>query len=188
MEKIDNISEIINGCLRQNRKSQEQLFKLYYGKMLAVSMRYTNDNDTSQEIVQTSFIKVFDKLSSFDNKGSFEGWIKRIVINTAIDFIRKSKKDPFLSENDYDFKDEIIHPMEEKEQLEILDIKAEIILEAMQKLSPAYRTVFNLYVLEDFSHKEIAEKLGISEGSSKSNLSKARANIQKLIESKLIKL
>jgi RNA polymerase sigma factor (sigma-70 family) len=188
MVNRENVNELINGCLQNNRKFQEQLFKLYYGKMLAVCMQYTNDRDTAQEIVQDSFIKIFEKLNLFDNKGSLEGWIRRIVVNTAIDRIRKSKKDPFLIDNDNDYMLGGVNPMEELEDLKLSEEKSEIILEAIQKLSPAYRTVFNLYVIEEFSHKEIAEKLGISEGTSKSNLSKARVNIHKLIEDKIIRL
>jgi RNA polymerase sigma-70 factor (ECF subfamily) len=184
VENKEKIKEIVSGCLRNDRKSQEQIFKLFYGKMLGVCMRYTNDRDTAQEIVQDSFIKVFEKLKSFDNSGSFEGWIKRVVVNTAIDYIRKSKKDPFLTDNDNDFRLGGVDPTIESEELELKDEKAEIIMEAIQKLSPGYRAVFNLYVIDDYSHKEIAETLGISEGTSKSNLSKARVNIQKMVESK----
>ena len=184
MENKEKIKEIVIGCLRNDRKSQEQIFKLFYGKMLGVCMRYTNDRDTAQEIVQDSFIKVFEKLKLFDNSGSFEGWIKRVVVNTAIDHIRKSKKNPFLTDNDNDFRLGGVDPTIESEELELKDEKAEIIMEAIQKLSPAYRAVFNLYVIDDYSHKEIAETLGISEGTSKSNLSKARVNIQKMVESK----
>lgn len=188
MVNKESINELINGCLQNNRKFQEQLFKLYYGKMLVVSMQYTKDRDTAQEIVQDSFIKIFEKLNLFDNKGSLEGWIRRIVVNTAIDRIRKSKKDPFLIDNDNDYMLGGANPMEELEDLRLSEEKSEIILEAIQQLSPAYRTVFNLYVIEEFSHKEIAEKLGISEGTSKSNLSKARLNIHKLIEDKIVRL
>ena len=188
MVNKENLNELINGCLQNNRKFQEQLFKLYYGKMLVVSMQYTKDRDTAQEIVQDSFIKIFEKLNLFDNKGSLEGWIRRIVVNTAIDRIRKSKKDPFLVDNDNDYMLGGTNPMEELEDLRLSEEKSEIILEAIQQLSPAYRTVFNLYVIEDFTHKEIAEKLGISEGTSKSNLSKARVNIHKLIEDKIVRL
>lgn len=188
MENKEKIKECINGCLRNERKSQEQLFKLFYGKMLGVCMRYTNDRDTAQEIVQDGFIKVFEKLHLFEQTGSFEGWIKRVVVNTAIDHIRKSKKDPFLIDNDNDYKLGGVDPTIESEELELTDVKAEIIMAAIQQLSPSYRAVFNLYVMDDYSHKQIAEALGISEGTSKSNLSKARYNIQKMVESKFLKL
>ncbi|TNF49569.1 MAG: RNA polymerase sigma factor [Bacteroidetes bacterium] len=156
--------------------------------MLVVCMRYMNDRDTAQEVLQEGFIKVFEKLGAFDYKGSFEGWIRRIIANTAIDSIRKSKKDPYLTDNDNDFKLGAEDEIEMREELEITDIKAEIAMEAIQKLSPAYRAVFNLYVLEEYSHKEIAEILGISEGTSKSNLAKAKMNLQKMLSDKFMNI
>lgn len=150
-------------------------------------MRYISDRDSAQEVVQESFIKIFDKLASFDRKGSLEGWIRRIVVNTAIDSIRKSKKEPYRTDDDNDFKMGAINPMEEQEDIDLFHLKAEIAMEAIQDLSPAYRAVFNLYVIENYSHKEIAEKLNISEGTSKSNLAKAKMNLMKLVTSKLDK-
>jgi RNA polymerase sigma factor (sigma-70 family) len=188
VENKEQLKAIIEGCLQNNRRSQEELFKLFYGKMLSVCMRYINDRDTAQEVLQEGFIKIFEKLGAFDYKGSFEGWIRRIIANTAIDAIRKSKKDPYLSDNDNDFKLGAEDTMVEKENLEILDLKAEVAMEAIQQLSPAYRAVFNLYVLEDYSHKEISEMLGISEGTSKSNLSKARLNLQKILNEKFMNI
>jgi RNA polymerase sigma-70 factor (ECF subfamily) len=110
--------------------------------------------------------------------------VRRIIVNTAIDSIRKSKKNPFLSDQDTDFKQEAVDEMVEKEVLELKTLKAEVALEAISKLSPAYRTVFNLFVLEDFSHREIAEMLGINEGTSKSNLAKAKMNLQRILTEK----
>lgn len=188
MENKEQLKAIIEGCLRNNRRSQEELFKLFYGKMLSVCMRYTNDRDTAQEVLQEGFIKIFEKLGAFDYKGSFEGWIRRIIANTAIDAIRRSKKDPYLSDNDNDFKLGAEDTMVERENLETMDLKAEVAMEAIQQLSPAYRTVFSLYVLEDYSHKEISEMLGISEGTSKSNLAKARMNLQKILSEKFMNI
>jgi RNA polymerase sigma factor (sigma-70 family) len=179
--------ELIDGCIGHKRTAQEKFFKLYYGKMMGVCMRYISDRDSAQEVVQESFIKIFDKLASFDKKGSLEGWIRRIVVNTAIDSIRKSKKDPFRTDDDNDFKMGAVNPMEEQEDIDLFHLKAEIAMEAIQDLSPAYRAVFNLYVIENYSHKEIAEKLNISEGTSKSNLAKAKMNLMKLVTSKLDK-
>ena len=178
---------IIKGCIQNERKAQEKLFAMFYGKMLSVCLRYTIDHDSAQEILQDGFIKVFEKIESFDFKGSFEGWLRRIIANTAIDSIRKNKKKPVLFENDTDFVSEIINPMEEAEIESFKTLKAEIAMEAINKLSPGYRTVFNLYVLEEYTHKEIAEILGISEGTSKSNLAKAKQNLQRIIEMKLVK-
>ncbi len=184
MEKKDHLKEIVEGCLKGERRSQEALFKQFYGKMFAVCLRYISDRDTAQEVLQEGFIKVFDKLEHFDFKGSFDGWIRRIIANTAIDTIRKNKRSPFLSEKDTDFKQDAVDEMVEKEVFDTINLKAEVALEAVSKLSPAYRTVFNLYVMEDYSHKEIADILGINEGTSKSNLAKAKMNLQRILKDK----
>jgi RNA polymerase sigma factor (sigma-70 family) len=184
LENKNHLIEIVEGCLRGERRSQEALFKAFYGKMMAVCQRYISDRDTAQEVLQVGFIKVFDKLGVFDFKGSLEGWIRRIIANTAIDAIRKGKRNPFLSDQDNDFKQEAVNELEEKEKFQLTELKAEIAMEAISKLSPAYRTVFNLYVLEDYSHKEIAEILGINEGTSKSNLAKAKMNLQRILNEK----
>ena len=184
VENKEHLKVLIEGCLNNDRRSQEELFKLYYGKMLGVCMRYSNDKDSAEEVLQEGFIKIFEKLERFDYKGSFEGWIRRIMANTAIDHIRKSKKDPILSDNDEDFKLGSENPVVAKEELEFVGIKAEIALDAVRNLSPAYRAVFNLYVMEEYTHKEIAEILNISEGTSKSNLSKAKFNLQKILKEK----
>ncbi len=188
VENKEQLKAIIDGCLQNDRRSQEQLFKLFYGKMLPVCIRYVSDRDTAQEVLQEGFIKVFEKLGAFDHKGSFEGWIRRIVANTAIDAIRKSKKDPYRTDNDNDFKIGAEDLMVDREEMETLDLKAEVAMAAVQKLSPAYRAVFNLYVLEEYSHKEIGAILGISEGTSKSNLAKAKMNLQKILSEKFMNI
>jgi RNA polymerase sigma factor (sigma-70 family) len=188
VENKEHLKEIISGCIRQDRRAQEELFKLFYGKMLGVCMRYARDRDSAEEMLQEGFIKIFDKLEAFDYKGSFEGWMRRIVANTAIDQIRKSKKDPILTDNDEDFKLGGENPIIEKEEIESLEIRAELAVEAIQDLSPAYRAVFNLYVMEEYTHKEIAEILGISEGTSKSNLAKAKANLKKALKERFMNI
>ena len=188
VENKEHLKELISGCVKNDRRSQEELFKLFYGKMLGVCMRYARDRDTAEEMLQEGFIKIFDKLEAFDYKGSFEGWIRRIVSNTAIDNIRKSKKNPLLTDNDEDFKLGGSDPMVENEELQFVGLKAEIAIEAIQNLSPAYRAVFNLHVMEEYTHKEIAEILGISEGTSKSNLSKAKMNLQRTLKEKFEKI
>lgn len=188
VENKEQLKAIIDGCLQNDRRSQEQLFKLFYGKMLPVCIRYVSDRDTAQEVLQEGFIKIFEKLGAFDHKGSFEGWIRRIVANTAIDAIRKSKKDPYRTDNDNDFKIGAEDLMVDREEMETLDLKAQVAMEAVQKLSPAYRAVFNLYVLEEYSHKEIGTILGISEGTSKSNLAKAKMNLQKILSEKFMNI
>jgi RNA polymerase sigma-70 factor, ECF subfamily len=183
------LKELVEGCVIGKRKSQEKLFKMFYGKMLSVCMRYTKDQDNAQEILQEGFIKVFDKLETFDFNGSFEGWVRRIMVNTAIDSIRRAKRDPFLAEDETNtFVDEGHNPMDENEFLTSISLKAEVAMRAIQQLSPAYQAVFNLYVFENQTHKEIGEILGISEGTSKSNFAKAKANLKKVLEEQLKKL
>lgn len=188
MENKEKLKHIINGCLENKRRSQEELFKLYYGKMISVCMRYTLDRDTAEEVLQEGFIKIFEKLEAFDYKGSFEGWIRRIMCNTAIDNIRKNKRKPKLTDNENDFKIGSENPIIEAEELEFIEMKAEIALEAINKLSPAYKTVFNLYVMEEYTHKEISHILGISEGTSKSNLSKAKMNLKQILKEKFMNI
>ena len=180
------LKELVEGCIQGKRKCQEQLFKKFYGKMMSVCMRYTKDQDNAQEILQEGFIKVFDKLGTFDFNGSFEGWIRRIMVNTAIDSIRKAKRDPFLAEDEANtFIEDGHNPMDEEEFLSNLSLKAEVAMKAVRQLSPAYQAVFNLYVFENQTHKEIGEILGINEGTSKSNFAKAKANLKKILEEQL---
>lgn len=188
MENSKQLREIITGCIENNRKSQEQLFKLFYGKMLSVCMRYHRNLDDAQEVVQLGFIKVFEKLSAYDHTGSFEGWLRRIFANTCIDAIRKSKKDPIRKDNDEEFVLESFNPAVETEELSLKSLKAEIAMKAINQLTPAYKAVFNLYVIEEYTHKEIGEILGVSEGTSKSNLAKAKMNLQKILKEKFEKI
>lgn len=188
VENKEHLKTIISGCIRKERRAQEELFRLYYGKMLSVCMRYKADRDSAEEILQEGFIKIFDKLEAFDYKGSFEGWMRRIMANTAIDNIRKSKKNPLLTDNDEDFRMGAEDPVVEREEVEFTTLKAEMAMEAINSLSPAYKAVFNLYVMEEYTHKEIAEILGISEGTSKSNLSKAKLNLQRILSEKFMNI
>ena len=181
MENNEHIKQVIEGCLKNKRRSQEELFRLYYGKMLSVCMRYTNDKDSAEDVVQEGFIKVFENLERFNYKSSLGAWIRRIMVNTAIDKIRKNKKNPILSKKDEDFKLAGENKIEIDEEKLYQEMKVQEALKAIQQLSPKYRMVFNLYVIEDYSHKEIAEMLGISEGTSKSNLSKAKNNLKKIL-------
>ena len=180
MENKDELKEIVDGCIRGKRKYQKRLFERYYGKMMAVCYRYAKDQDEAQDIVQNGFIKVFKKLDVYNFEGSLEGWIRRIMVNTAIDQIRKNKRDPFLIEDEQrvqDAEEEIPFSVEEDEFY--AKLKAETAIQAISELSPAYRMVFNMYVIEGFTHKEIADYLDISEGTSKSNLAKAKQKLRK---------
>ena len=171
---------LIQGCIDGDRKCQQKLYETFYGKMMVVCLRYTKDQDEALDVFQEAFIKVFKNLPRYGNKGSFEGWIRRIMVNSAIDHIRKNKKLKEMVE----LNEEITSLGEEEdtEGEDLLDkISFQDLLECVQDLSPAYQSVFNMYVVDGFTHKEIANELGITEGTSKSNLAKAKMNLKKLM-------
>lgn len=171
-------SEIIKGCIKQDRASQKALYEMFYGKMMGVCMRYARDRDEAKDMTQEGFLKVFNNLRTFGHNGSFEGWVRRIMVNTAIDHLRRNKQ--YLIVSTVRATDVADNTAEEDESENFMaSINKEDILKAVQQLTPAYRTVFNLYVVEGYSHKQIAELLEISEGTSKSNLAKARFNLRK---------
>lgn len=184
----DRLREIIEGCKREEKSAQKQLFNSFYSKMLGICLRYTKDKDRAQEVVQEGFIKIFDKLDEFDFKGSFEGWMRRIMVNASIDAIRKKKRTAFSTDEEFLFENNSLYEEEDPLEEMLIKLKAEEALKAVQNLSPAYQTVFNLYVIENYSHAEIAEILNISEGTSKSNLAKAKQNLRKMLLDKFKKL
>ncbi len=176
------LDDIIHGCIKKDRKSQQLLHKKYYRRFLAISLRYTANFDQAEDILQNSFIKIFNNLEKYKFEGSFDGWMKRIVVNTAIDYYRGKKNDFLLLPEDQEIERfELID--EEEEEVEYPYTPKQV-MEAIQDLTPAYKAVFNLYVLEEYSHKEIAETLGISIGTSKSNLLKAKLRLKKILEKK----
>ncbi len=172
------IKELVESCKREDRVAQNKLFKSYYGLMLSVCMRYIPDIDEAKDIVQDGFVKVFQNIHGFENAGSFEGWLKRIIVNTAIDSIRKSKQ-TFVSIDavDYDWLE--ADDDSEIDWNELIFREKERVMAAIDRLPPSYKAIFCLFVIEDYSHKESAEILGISEGTCKSNLAKARIKLIK---------
>jgi RNA polymerase sigma-70 factor, ECF subfamily len=183
------VQALIDGCLKGDRRSQQAVYKMFYGKMKSVCMRYTRDQDQAMDVLQEGFVKVFNNLERYTGVGSFEGWIRRIMVNLSIDRFRRLKHDfVLLGENDnlenWDSHSDDPEAEEDGDDA-IYDITPEQIVDAMQQLSPAYRTVFNLYVFENYSHQDIAEALNISVGTSKSNYAKARKNMKKLLTKSL---
>jgi RNA polymerase sigma-70 factor (ECF subfamily) len=174
------LKAIIEGCLREDRRYQFKLYERYYGKMMGVCYRYASDRDEADELVQQGFIKLYKNLGRYEFKGSFDGWIRRIFVNTAIDYIRKNKKKPLLLGEDAHL-DAFNTDKETNAIDKVEELDPKLVMKAIAKLSPAYKMVFNLYVIEDYSHKEIAEMLGISVGTSKSNLAKAKQNLRKYL-------
>jgi len=161
---------------------------MFYGKMMGVCLRYANDSNQEKDILQDGFIKVFRNLERYNFSGSFEGWIRRIMVNTAIDHFRKNRSSHVLLLPD----EQAIEGFEEDSEETEFELNPEEepeftmndVIEAMHELSPAYRAVFNLFVMENRSHQDIAEELQISIGTSKSNFSKAKMNIRKILLNK----
>ncbi|MFY8137845.1 MAG: RNA polymerase sigma factor [Flavobacteriales bacterium] len=182
MSEDKQFKQLIDGCLQGDRRSQQAVYKLLYGKMKAVCLRYTRDSDLAMDVLQEGFIKVFQNMERYSGSGSFEGWVRRIMVNLSIDRFRKSKND-FILMNDAMSAEEWEDEIEEEELAEQdqYDFKPHQIIEAMQQLSPAYRTVFNLYVFENYTHQDIADALGVSVGTSKSNFAKAKRNMKKIL-------
>jgi len=173
---IQDYSEIIEGCKNNNRKFQEKLYQTFCGKMFAVCLRYAHTHEDAEDIVQEGFVKVFKSISQFRNEGSFEGWIRRIFVHTAIEIYRKnSKMFPIVELTPY-------RDIQNVNSNAIDTMSANELMKMVQSLSSGYRTVFNLYAIEGFTHREIGEMLGISEGTSKSQMSRARILLQNMIE------
>jgi RNA polymerase sigma factor (sigma-70 family) len=171
-------SDIINGCLNKDRKMQEMLYHRFSSKMYAVCLRYCKDAEDAQDLLQDGFIKIFKNLEKFRGEGSFEGWIRRIFVNTSIEHFRKSVKKFSVTDSQ--------EVTVEDPSWNALDNLAEKdVIKMIQELSPGYRQVFNMYVIEGYAHKDIGEILGISEGTSKSQLARAKAILKKMVEEKL---
>lgn len=179
--KIRNYTqeELINGCIKGNRLCQKCLYEHFHGRMIAVCMRYTSSLEEAHDILHEGFIKVFNNLHLYQPTHPLESWIKRVMVNTAIDHYRKNKKYAYHVDidNAYScFDHDSLHFVSQ--------LTADEIMQLVQKLSPAYRTVFNLYIVEGYTHREISEMLEISEGTSKSNLAKARDKLKTLLQKK----
>lgn len=167
--------EILSACIKGEKKGQEKLYRIVAPQMYAVCLRYTGNEDDARDVMQDGFIKVFNKISQFSGMGSLEGWIRKIMVNTALEKFRSKPNVIYLDNSYYTIEDS-------ENQNAIQQLNAEEILKLVQELSPAYRMAFNLFAIDGYSHKEIAEKLGISEGTSKSNLSRARIILQARIK------
>ena len=171
----DDLNSIISACLAQNKNAQRLLIKLFFGYAKAISMRYTANKQEAEEIVSDGFLKVFTNLGKYDHTQPFKAWLRTIIINTAIDYYRRGQK--YMHQVDVDDV-QIISPDEDV----ISKIAAEEILTLVQRLPPSYRMVFVLYVIEGYNHREIADLMGIKEGTSKSNLQDARKKLQVMIK------
>jgi len=178
----EQIEMILNGCRLNQRHAQKELYRMYYGYAMSIALRYSSNYDNAVEMVNDAFLKIYRDLKNFvpryDNiVASFTAWLKQVVICACIDHIRKYNKKEMMTSVD----PEQVVVADERETAEQM-LQHKEIIKCIQQLSPAYRAAFNLYVIEGFSHAEIADKLNISESTSKSNLHKARQNLQQLVK------
>ena len=171
------IDSLLEGCRKGDRKAQENLYKTLASRMMGVCLRYAKDTFEAEDVLQMGFVKVFQKVSDFRGEGSFEGWIRRIMVNTAIESYRKNLRNLNIVDID-----EVYDQPQNTFDMSGLELKD--LLKLVQQLPNGYRLVFNMYVIEGYSHKEIAKQLGITEGASKSQLSRARA----ILKEKIIKM
>jgi RNA polymerase sigma factor (sigma-70 family) len=172
IQKSTAETDLIKACKKQNSKAQRVLYDKYASPMLGLCKRYIKGEMEAEDVMINGFMKVFTKIDLFEEKGSFEGWMKRIMINEALGFIRKNKSmyleiEIEAADKEPDF-DKLFTELETKDLLKMVN-----------ELPSGYRTIFNLYAIEGYSHKEIAEMLGINENTSKSQLSRARMHLQK---------
>jgi len=169
---------LIENCILNKREAQKRLYEKYFGKMMSIARRYVADYDRAVDVVNTSFVKIFNNLNQYKGSGPFQGWMSRIVTNTSLDFIRANKKydeNIVLKEEitaDYDY-------LIDEELSESIDISE--LYQMIDKLPNMCRAVFNLYVIDGYSHNEIGEELGISDGTSKAHLSLARKKLKEMI-------
>jgi RNA polymerase sigma factor (sigma-70 family) len=166
--------QLIKGCIRRDRTAQKSLYERYSSKMYALCYRYVKDSMDAEDVLVTAFTKIFERIAQFKGDGSFEGWIRKVVVNEALSFLRKNR--PMYLETDLEVADR------EPDYNALSDhLEADDLLRLIQELPSGYRTVFNMYAIDGYSHKEIAEQLGISENTSKSQLSRARIYLQKVL-------
>lgn len=170
-----DLEDILKGCKKGKRRSQEMLYRQYSAKMFAVCLYYAGNKSEAEDFLHNGFIKVFDKINQYQEKGVFEAWMRRIFMHTALEKYRK--KEYNLHSDDK----EALNKLESNDNDVLSQLSANELMEIIQKLSPSYRLVFNLYAIEGYTHKEISELLGISEGTSKSNLSRARVLLQQRV-------
>jgi len=175
---LSEIKNIINGCLKGNRRDQELLYRRHAAKLFAVCLQYSGNDEEARDILQEGFIKIFENLVNYKHEGSFEGWMRRIMVNTALEKYR-SKHNLYR----VDDIDQIPEPDATPDNEDYAGLEASDLMDIIRELPPKYRMVFNLYAIEGYTHKEISSIVNISEGTSKSNLSRARVILQRRVGS-----
>jgi RNA polymerase sigma-70 factor (ECF subfamily) len=167
------------GCIHGDLRSQELVYKMFSGRMMVVCVRYLKSREDAEDLLQEGFIKAFQQIHQFKGNGAFEGWLRRMFVNLCLDTLRKNKGLRWVSTDNNNIPEE---KTDEHDDNEVdVDFTPEQVLNAMEKLSPVYRTVFNLIAFEEFSHQDVAGQLGITVGTSKSNYFKAKKNLQRIL-------
>jgi RNA polymerase sigma-70 factor (ECF subfamily) len=175
-----NDSQLVIACKKQDRNAQRVLYERYAPTMMAVCLRYSGEEETARDLLHDGFIRAFTQIGSFSGKGSFEGWLRRIFVNLALEYYRKEKqKYRFIEEYSYINADESETPADNS--LDIEDIPEKEVLDMIKNLPPGYRAVFNMYIFEEMSHKEIARVLGINEAASRSQFYRAKNMLREKI-------
>lgn len=173
--------QLVQACIDGNMQAQNQLFNRYSGQMMAVCLRYGKDYAEAQDLFQEGFVKVFQKLFMYNGKGPLGAWIRRTIVNNALDHLRKASREgnhlAVFQEEQKLFTESTVEPFEEPDEL----ISQERLTQLIQSMPPGYRSVFNLYVVEEYTHKEIAEMLNISESTSKTQYKKAKSYLRNAI-------
>ena len=172
-----NLDKIVERCKKGDRKAGEQLYNMFSAKMFAICIQYSKSREEAEDNLQDGFIKILESIRQYTGKGSFEGWMKRIFINTALEKYRKNRSLQVV--------EEVPEVMDEDDIDDNLSIPSDVLFEFVNQLPEKYRLVFNLYVMENMQHKEIAAMLGISDGTSKSNLARAKDILKKKINADL---
>ena len=168
---------IIDACMRGESWARKRVYEIYAPTMMSLCIRYVDDRETAQDLLQDGFVKVFTKINKYSNIGSFAGWIHRIFVTTSLEYLRKA--DALRSAVDIAGYDEQIEDVD----VSVLDkLTTDDLMRCVEQLSPGYRVVFNMYAIEGYSHREIAEALGISEATSKSQFLRARNVLQKSVK------
>ncbi|WP_298533114.1 sigma-70 family RNA polymerase sigma factor [uncultured Algibacter sp.] len=167
------LEQLIENCKKQNTKAQGELYKLFSSKLFTICLKYSRNRVEAEDNLQDAFLTIFKKIEQYKNKGSFEGWIKRITVNTVLQRYRNEKVFDLVNENSIE---------DTTVEIEEDSISIDYLLEIIQELPDRYRLVFNLYVLDGYSHKDIADMLSINIGTSKSNLARARQILRQTIE------
>ena len=175
---MTEIKNIINGCLKGDRRDQELLYRRYAARLYAVCLQYSGNDEEARDVLQEGFIKIYENLVHYKYEGSFDGWVRRIMVNTALEKYR-SKHNLYR----VDDIDQIPEPNAEPDNEDYAGLEARDLMEIIRELPPRYRIVFNLFAIEGYSHKEISDMMSISEGTSKSNLSRARVILQRRVGS-----